>query len=111
MRVSYWLVGCAAFLLFIAPAAKAQDKPAAETPAAEVIVPAKLQIVLSEYDGTKKISSMPYSIPLILSNRSSQWSSLRMGVRVPVNTTTSKTGENSPTYIDVGTNIDVRRYR
>ncbi len=41
MRVSDWLGACAALLLFAAPAAKAQDKPATETPAPEVIVPAK----------------------------------------------------------------------
>jgi len=106
MRVSDWLGACAALLLFATPAAKAQDKPANETPAAEAIEqPAKLQIVLTEYEGTKKISSMPYSIPFILS-RSSLTSSLRMGVRVPVNTT-SKAGESSLTYVDVGTNIDV----
>jgi hypothetical protein len=106
MKVSNWLGACAALLIFAAPAAKAQDKPATETPAPEVIVPAKLQIVLSEYDGTKKISSMPYSIPFVLTH-SALTSSLRMGIRVPVNFTTSKTGENSLTYIDVGTNIDV----
>jgi hypothetical protein len=107
MRVSDWLGACAALLLFVVPAAKAQDKPATETPAPEVIEqPAKLQIVLTEYDGTKKISSMPYSIPFILS-RSPLTSSLRMGLRVPVNTIISKTGEASFQYIDVGTNIDV----
>jgi len=108
MRVSDWLGACAVLLLFAAPAAKAQDKPAAETNAPEVMVPAKLQIVLTEYDGNKKISSMPYSIPFILA-RTPLTSSLRLGVRVPVNTTTSKTGENSLQwqYVDVGTNIDV----
>jgi hypothetical protein len=106
MRVSDWLGACAALLLFVAPAAKAQDKPAAETPAPEAIVPAKLQVVLTEYDGTKKISSMPYSIPIVL-KVSALTSSLRLGVRVPVNTTASKTGENSLQYVDVGTNIDV----
>jgi len=106
MRVSDWLGACAVLLLFAAPAAKAQDKPAAETTAPEAMVPAKLQIVLTEYDGTKKISSMPYSIPFVLS-RAPLTSSLRLGVRVPVNTTTSKTGDNSLTYVDVGTNIDV----
>jgi hypothetical protein len=107
MRVPNWLGACAALLLFAAPAAKAQDKPATETPAPEVIEqPAKLQIVLTEYDGTKKISSMPYSIPFILS-RAALTSSLRMGVRVPVNSIISKTGEASFQYIDVGTNIDV----
>jgi len=106
MRVSDWLGACAALLLFVAPAVRAQDKPAAETPAPEAIVPAKLQIVLTEYDGTKKISSMPYSIPIVL-QVSALTSSLRLGVRVPVNSTTSKTGENSLQYVDVGTNIDV----
>jgi hypothetical protein len=107
MRVSIWLGACAALLLFSAPATKAQDKPATETPAPEVIEqPAKLQIILTEYDGTKKISSMPYSIPFILSH-TPLTSSLRMGLRVPVNTIISKTGEASFQYIDVGTNIDV----
>src|ERR1700722_3106592 len=106
MRVSNWLRACAGLLLFRAQAVKAQDKPAAETTAPEVVVPAKLQVVLAEYEGTKKISSMPYSIPFVLTH-SPLTSSLRMGIRVPVNFTTSKTGENSLTYIDVGTNIDV----
>jgi hypothetical protein len=106
MRVSNWLGACVALLLFVAPAAKAQDKPATETRAPEAIVPAKLQIVLTEYDGTKKISSMPYTIPLVLQG-TALTSSVRMGVRVPVNTTTSKAGESSLTYVDVGTNIDV----
>jgi hypothetical protein len=106
MRVSNWLGACVALLLFAAPAAKAQDKPATETRAPEALVAAKLQIVLAEYDGTKKISSMPYSIPLVLQG-TALTSSVRMGVRVPVNTTTSKAGESSLTYVDVGTNIDV----
>ncbi len=106
MKVSYWLGMCAALVLLAAPAAKAQDKPATETRAPEAIVPAKLQIVLTEYDGTKKLSSMPYSIPLLLQG-TALTSSLRMGLRVPVNTSISKTGEASFQYIDVGTNIDV----
>ena len=106
MRISDWLGACGALLLFVAPAAKAQDKPATQTASPEVIVPAKLQIVLTEYDGTKKVSSMPYSIPFVLS-LSPLTSSLRMGVRVPVNSIISKTGEASFQYVDVGTNIDV----
>jgi hypothetical protein len=106
MRISDWLGACAALLLFATPAVKAQDKPPTETPAPEAIVPAKLQIVLTEYDGTKKISSMPYSIPIVLKG-TALTSSLRMGLRVPVNTIISKTGEASFQYIDVGTNIDV----
>jgi hypothetical protein len=106
MRVSDWLGACAALLLFVAPAVKAQDKPATETPAP---VSAKLQVVLTEYDGTKKISSLPYTIPFVLMDKFSS-SSLRVGVRVPVNTS-SKTGESNLTYVDVGTNIDCRTNR
>lgn len=106
MRISDWLGACAALLLFAAPAAKAQEKPATETPAP---VSAKLQVVLTEYDGTEKISSLPYTIPFVLTERFSS-SSLRVGVRVPVNTS-SKAGESSLTYIDVGTNIDCRTNR
>jgi hypothetical protein len=106
MRVSNWLGACAALLLFSVPAAKAQDKPATEAPGP---VSAKLQVVLTEYDGTKKISSLPYTIPFVLTDKYSS-SSLRVGVRVPVNTS-SKAGESSLTYIDVGTNIDCRTNR
>jgi hypothetical protein len=104
MKVSGWLGACAALLLFTTPAAKAQDKPATETSTAEASVPVKLQVVLSEYDGTKKITSMPYTILAVLTNKSSPFSSLRMGVRIPINTTSSKTDDM--TY--VGTNIDGR---
>jgi hypothetical protein len=106
MRISAWFGACAALLLFAAPAAKAQDKPATE---ATTPVSAKLQVVLTEYDGTKKISSLPYTIPFVLMDKFSS-SSLRVGVRVPVNTS-SKAGDSSLTYIDVGTNIDCRTNR
>jgi hypothetical protein len=110
MRVSNWLGACAGLLLFLGPAVKAQDKPAAETSTPEVTVPVKVQIVVIEYDGTKKVSSMPYTIPLVVANKfSGQMFSMRMGVRVPVNAATSK--EGSVTYIDVGTNIDARANR
>jgi hypothetical protein len=106
MRVSHWLGACAALLLFAVPATKAQDKPATEAPGP---VSAKLQVVLTEYEGTKKISSLPYTIPFVLTDKYSS-SSLRVGIRVPVNTS-SKAGESSLTYIDVGTNIDCRTNR
>jgi hypothetical protein len=110
MRVSNWLGACATLLLFLSPAVKAQDKPATEASAPEVTIPVKLQIILSEYDGTKKISSLPYTIPLVVTNKfSGQMFSLRMGIRVPVSVASSK--EGSVTYIDVGTNIDSRANR
>ena len=53
------------------------------------------------------MSSLPYTILLNVPNKfSGRMYSLRMGVRVPVTTTSSKSGENTLTYVDVGTNID-----
>ena len=106
MRVSKWFVACATLLLFMAPAAKSQDKPAAETTSP---VSVKLQVILSEYDGQKKISTLPYTIPAVLTDKFSS-TSVRVGVRVPVSTS-SKSGESSVTYIDIGTNIDCRANR
>jgi hypothetical protein len=96
MRVSKWFVACATLLLFMAPAAKSQDKPVAEPPSP---VSVKLQVVLSEYDGQKKISTLPYTIPAVLIDKFSSTS------------TSSKNGESSVTYIDIGTNIDCRTSR
>jgi hypothetical protein len=106
MRVSNWFLACATLLLFLAPAAKSQDKPAAD---ASIPVSVKLQVILSEYDGQKKISTLPYTIPSVLTDKFSS-TSLRVGVRVPVNTS-SKNGESSVTYIDIGTNLDCRANR
>lgn len=64
--------------------------------------PLKLQIVITESDGTKEISRLPYSLNLLgtrMQNR--KGAQLRFGVRVPV-----ATGGNSFTYEDVGTDID-----
>lgn len=65
--------------------------------------PLRVQIVISEFDGTQKISSLPYALNLLgtrLQNRKD--AHLRFGVRVPI---ASGTG-NQINYQDVGTNID-----
>jgi hypothetical protein len=65
--------------------------------------PLKVQVVISEFDGNQKISTLPYSFNLLgtyVQNRKE--AHLRLGVRVPIST-----GSNSFTYQDVGTNIDV----
>lgn len=64
--------------------------------------PLKVQIVITEFDGTKEISRLPYSLNLLgthIQNRKD--AHLRFGVRVPV-----ASAGNSFTYQDVGTNID-----
>ena len=79
-----------------------------------VVTPLRIQIVLSKYQGEKKVSSLPYTItvnaadPRSANNRAS----LRMGAQVPI-VTMARPGGNAdapltPTvqYRDVGTSID-----
>lgn len=113
MKNSPWLIG-AAFLVLLAPlAVHAQavaGSPSPENAKPETSTPVKLQVVLSDYDGTVKVSSLAYTVPLIVigGKPSGPFSSLRIGVRVPVTTTSAKTGESALQYFDVGTNIDAR---
>lgn len=112
MKNSPWLIG-AAFLVLLAPlAVHAQGVPGSPSPEngkTATSTPVKLQVVLSDYDGTVKVSSLAYTVPLIVigGKPSGPFSSLRIGVRIPV-TTSAKTGESALQYIDVGTNIDAR---
>jgi hypothetical protein len=102
-------------LLFgmLSPFCSAQDKPKAEdNPKAEVhTTPVKVQIVFTEFEGDKKVKSLPYTI-YINAPDSPDWKSggssfvkLRVGSRVPIYR--GGTAENM-TYLDVGTNIDAR---
>src|SRR5712664_4793009 len=85
---------------------KQDDKPKAETPAT---TPVKVQIVFTEFEGDKKVKSLPYTLYINAPDapewHSSSFVKLRVGSRVPVYTG-GTTG--SMTYLDVGTNIDAR---
>ena len=95
----------------LAPLGRAQDKPKPEEkPKTEAqSTPAKALIVFTEYDGDKKVKSLPYTLYINAPDgpelRPGTWAKLRIGSRVPVYTGGS-TG--NMTYIDVGTNIDAR---
>jgi Flp pilus assembly secretin CpaC len=70
------------------------------------VVPLKLQVVLSKYQGEKKVSSMPYVLSLATGQPRV---SLRMGGEIPIATTSA--GGTVPAlvsfnYRPVGTNID-----
>jgi hypothetical protein len=84
----------------------AQEKPKTEE-RVKVPTPVKVQIVFTEYDGDKKVSSMPYTFTLISDeNRSGNFSnstSLRTGIRVPIETDGK---DQKTTYLDIGSNID-----
>jgi hypothetical protein len=107
MRVSL----AALFVLLALPCGRAQEKQAPPASSSESAAPPtafRVQVVLAEYDGTNKISSLPYTIPVAtLPYGARSLGSLRVGIRVPVPAAT-KTGESSFQYIDIGSNLDVR---
>ncbi len=87
-----------------------EDKPKTEaaTPsapaAAEKVTPLKIQVLLTEFDGGKKVQSLPYiSYVYAWSNPNRTESTrIRLGSKIPV-----FGGKEAGTqYIDVGTNID-----
>src|SRR5947209_953804 len=94
----------------VVPVCQAQDKPKQEErPKTEVLTtPVKATIVFTEYDGDKKIKSLPYTLYINAPDATelkAGWTKLRVGSRVPVYTGGSS---GNMTYMDVGTNIDAR---
>lgn len=92
-----------------------QNPPAAARPQAPARppVPLEVQIVVSKYQGDRRVSTMPYLISVNTGDRSS----LRMGAQVPVQTIAPPTVDGKPvtgipvgggpvSYRDVGTAID-----
>jgi hypothetical protein len=83
---------------------KTQEKPKTEE-RAKPTVPVKVQIVFTEYDGEKKVSSMPYTFMVIADERMGGYysTSLRTGIRVPIEVDGK---DQKTTYMDLGSNID-----
>jgi hypothetical protein len=83
--------------------ARAQDNQPA--PAAKKEVSLKVQVVFEEYDGQKKIASLPYAFRVVTNGNNS---SIRDGLRVPVSTggSTDPAAPHQFQYMDVGANID-----
>jgi hypothetical protein len=115
-----WLATC------LAPSLNAQEPPSSLAPGQMgkalslegMRVPVKVTVVLSRYQGDKRISNMPYVLGVMASSRAygpPQKTTLRMGVNAPITQTVfssptvdGKAGpvQSSYTYRDVGTNID-----
>lgn len=94
-------------LLVPATAARAQES-ASPASTAQGDTPLKVQIVVSRYQGEKKISSIPYTLAVVAGPRA-EATRLRMGVDVPVPQTVigeGSTAKSSYTYRSVGTSID-----
>jgi hypothetical protein len=87
----------------------AQEKPKTEEKAdtKRELTPLRLQIVIAEYDGEKKVSNLPYTLILNAgdSHEHGRRVSVRMGLRVPI-ATSAGMSSSSFQYQDVGTNLD-----
>jgi hypothetical protein len=102
-----------AFALASSAVVRTQEKPApvpVAKPAPAPTIPLKLNILVSRYQGEKKISSLPYTMSITAGGGQA---TLRMGAKVPVMMITAAPSvpPNAPAigpvqYQDVGTNID-----
>jgi hypothetical protein len=86
-------------------ALRAQEKKSSE--ASPQVTPLRVQVVFAEYDGEKKISSLPYTLLVNADDKGPQ-AAVRMGLRVPVETGGSGGMSKQYQYMDVGTNLDGR---
>ena len=77
------------------------DTKGAET--AKNIVPLKVTVVFTEYDGEKKLSSLPYALFVKADENARFVGRVRMGVKVPIWTGGKDAGVQ---YQDVGSNLD-----
>jgi hypothetical protein len=81
-----------------------------ENPKADALKPSttlKVQVILAENEGEKKVANLPYTFFLKAPDPTSplpSWTMLRIGSRVPV----YAGKEGGMQYIDIGTSIDAR---
>jgi hypothetical protein len=86
-------------------------------PATKVLVPLRVALTVSRFEGEKKVGSLPYTLLVTANENRGHTTKLRMGVEVPVAVTTFQGPEagrpggapyTSHQYRNVGTNIDCR---
>jgi len=106
VKSSRRLVVLIALAICAAPA-RSQNTSTQANEGSEPVTQLKLQIVFTEMDGAKKISSLPYIVRVPASAHPTV-SKLRVGVRIPIRVSgKDPSGEEiSWQYLDVGTNID-----
>lgn len=95
----------AALLMFAAAVTTAGQAP---PPALKPMTPLKVQVVISRYEGDKKVSSLPYTLSVTANGERVR---LRMGSQIPVPSSTPSTLPNqgpvqSFSFVTVGTSID-----
>jgi hypothetical protein len=109
------MLALAASVLLGHPSLSRAQAPADEKPKAEVhsekVTPLKIQVVLTEFDGNKKVMSLPYvSCVDTDRDRGNQLTKLRVGNKVPVYIGKDAASAHLEWY-NVGTSIDYRAWR
>jgi len=95
------------FLMFCSAVGRAQDTSQGQSAPkksdlTQAVTPLRVQVVFTEFDGEKKIASLPYTFSVNADERRTRPNSqVRNGVRIPI-----ATDKDKISYIDVGTNID-----
>ena len=90
---------------------RAQDKPAAAQEAKKPESSLKVSVLVTELDGAKKISSLPYTFFVNVDDATRRPTSVRVGLRVPITTGTfTPTAPTQFQYMDIGTNLDCTAY-
>ena len=107
-RFTYFCLLCALSVPVLPVCAqdRAQEKSKSEERAKPSVL-VKVQVLFTEYDGDKKVSSMPYTFSVIVDDltRGPNGTNLRTGVRIPI--TIEVDGKDQKTqYLDIGSNID-----
>ena len=102
------MITALAMVCTLAVTFRAAAQPPPPTPSPAVQQSLKVQVVLSRYQGEKKISSLPYTLTV---TTNAPMTSLRMGAEVPVATTVFQGAEgkapvSSYNYRSIGTSID-----
>src|SRR5262249_53807781 len=91
------------------PWVSAQEKPESEDASTKApqteTTPLKVSITFSEFEGDKKVKSLPYTTIVIADGRTPK-SVVKMGSRVPI-----YTGKEEFQYLDVGTTINCQASR
>jgi hypothetical protein len=115
------VIAATAALVWVSSAGSSAAQPPVQTPDSPAGVkkaqniPLELQVVISRYQGEKRVSSLPYVLSLKSANISRGGASLRLGSRVPLRVQmfapAPADGKPAPpmtqvNYENVGTNID-----
>src|SRR6185295_18220386 len=108
-RQNRWIVAAVICAAFATTGIAARQEAAKPVPPR---VQARVDVVLARYQGEKKVSSLPSAVYVTTNGG---YTNLRLGVEVPIGTTTTtrlpesnRLGESStkPSYRNIGTNID-----